>query len=297
MGLRGRRPTRMSLPLNRRCAQPSWTVALEPNNLRSLTVSNALPSNISSEKSRKITHSIRRRPNLILIGSARYYKNHLSSFRGPAQSLQVVRSPCCPRELPDAISESLSLDAGSPTPAVPPCALTCFFHGVIGLPHDTNGSAPASVPRITTSRRDLFRGCRYFVMFRPPSLLAPQIVPTAAIPPQGSRGFYVRAYRALLPPHAPDMLTVRRQVIDGTGTCTLLDSQPCRLLHWDRNRARPAVGEGFPFPALSIAGRVHIPTMADVSRRPPIIPDGRISRVRFETLAFLPWAFPKFGEV
>src|ERR1700692_1067554 len=47
---------------------------------------------------------------------------------------------------------------------------------------------------------------------------------------QGSRGFYVRAYRALLPPHAPDMLTVRIQAIDGTGTCTLLDSQPCRLL-------------------------------------------------------------------
>src|SRR5215831_8736767 len=146
------------------------------------------------------------------------------------------------------------------------------------------GRLPASVSRITTSRRVVFRGCRYFVMFRPPSLLAPQIVPTAAILPQGSRGFYVRAYRALLPPHAPDMLTVRRQVIDGTGTCTLLDSQPCRLLR-------------FPFPALSIAGRVHIPNMADVSRRPPIIPGGRISRVRFETLAFLPWAFPKFGEV
>src|SRR5262252_8182243 len=58
----------------------------------------------------------------------------------------------------------------------------------------------------------------------------PQIVPTAAILPQGSRGFYVRAYRALLPPHAPDMLTVRIQVIDGTGTFTLSDSQPCRLL-------------------------------------------------------------------
>jgi len=54
---------------------------------------------------------------------------------------------------------------------------------------------------------------------------------------------------------------------------------------WDRNRARHAVGGGFPFPTLSIAGRVHIPTMADVSRRPPIIPDGRISQVRFETLA------------
>ena len=66
---------------------------------------------------------------------------------------------------------------------------------------------------------------------------------------------------------------------------------------WDRDRAHHAVGGGFPFPTLSIVGRVHIPTMADVSRRPPIIPDGRISRVRFETLAFLPWAFPKFGEV
>jgi hypothetical protein len=67
-------------------------------------------------------------------------------------------------------------------------------------------------------------------MFRPPSLLSPQIVPTAAILLQGSRGFYVRAYRALLPPHAPDMLTVRIQVIDGTGTFTQSDSQPCRLL-------------------------------------------------------------------
>ena len=33
-----------------------------------------------------------------------------------------------------------------------------------------------------------FRGCRYFVMFRPPSLLAPQIVPTAAKTPAGQPG-------------------------------------------------------------------------------------------------------------
>src|SRR5258708_7001348 len=93
------------------------------------------------------------------------------------------------------------------------------------------GGLPACfVPRITTFPRSVFRGCRYSLMFRPPSLLSPQIVPTAAILLQGSRGFYVRAYRALLPPHAPDMLTVRIQVIDGTGTFTLSDSQPCRLL-------------------------------------------------------------------
>src|SRR5215813_7241252 len=34
------------------------------------------------------------------------------------ESLQVVTSPCCPRQLPDVISNSLFLDAGSPTPAV-----------------------------------------------------------------------------------------------------------------------------------------------------------------------------------
>ena len=41
---------------------------------------------------------------------------HLASFE---ESSQVVRSPCCPRELPDVIILlSLSLDAGSRTPAV-----------------------------------------------------------------------------------------------------------------------------------------------------------------------------------
>src|SRR6201982_1341547 len=48
--------------------------------------------------------------------------------------------------------------------------------------------------------------------------------------PQGSRDFYIRAERASLPAHAPDMLAVRIQAIDGTRTSTLLDSQPCRPL-------------------------------------------------------------------
>ena len=93
-----------------------------------------------------------------------------------------------PRQLPDVISDSLSLDAGSPTPAVPPCARACFFHGVIGLPHGKVGRLPAPIPRMTTSRRTAFRGRRYFVMFRPPSLLAPQIVPTAANTAAGQPG-------------------------------------------------------------------------------------------------------------
>jgi hypothetical protein len=152
---------------------------------------------------------------------------HLASFE---ESWQVVRSPCCPRELPDVISESLSLDAGSRTPAVHPCALTCFFHDVIGLPQTGMGRLPAYVPRITTSREPILEVadiplCSGLQVCSPPRSFLP-----LRILPQGSRGFYIRAYRALLPPHAPDMLTVRTQVIDGTGTCTLPDFQPCRLL-------------------------------------------------------------------
>src|SRR6266849_1989482 len=55
---------------------------------------------------------------------------------------------------------------------------------------------------------------------------------------QGSRGFYVRAEHASLPPHASDMLAVRIQVIDGERTFTPPDSQPYRLLR----TPRPIVG-------------------------------------------------------
>jgi hypothetical protein len=75
-----------------------------------------------------------------------------------------------------------------PFPGGTPCALTCFFHGVIGLPHEKMGRLPAAIPLETTSCEGGFRGCRYFVMFRPPSLLAPQIVPTAANTPAGQPG-------------------------------------------------------------------------------------------------------------
>src|SRR6516225_5711082 len=75
-----------------------------------------------------------------------------------------------------------------------------------------------------------FRGCRHSFMFKPPSLFASQVAPTATAKPQGGRDFYVRAERASLPQHAPDKLAVRIQAIDGARTLTLLDSQHCRLL-------------------------------------------------------------------
>src|SRR5271154_88540 len=90
------------------------------------------------------------------------------------------------------------------------------------------GRLPAYAPRITTSRGGRFSRlqiCSGLQVCSPPRSFLP-----LRILLQGSRGFYVRAYRALLPPHAPDILTVRIQVIDGTRTFTLSDSQPCRLL-------------------------------------------------------------------
>ena len=104
------------------------------------------------------------------------------------------------------------------------------FPDVIGLPQEKiMGRLPASFHERDFSWR-CFRGCRHSVMFRPPSLLAFQIAPTASAKPKGGQGFYVRAERASLPRHAPDMLAVRIQAIDGTRTRTLPDTQHCRLL-------------------------------------------------------------------
>src|SRR5260221_3043576 len=112
----------------------------------------------------------------------------------------------------------------------------------------------------------------YSLMFRLPSLLSPRSFLPLRILLQGSRGFYVRAYGALLPPHAPDMLTVRIQVIDGTGTFTPSDSQPCRLLTLLR-RHYPAstLLRPCPTPAMTVACRdVEAATLA-CDGSPPII--------------------------
>ena len=105
----------------------------------------------------------------------------LASF---AESLQVAISPCCSRDLLDDILRIL------PQMPEPLPRRSRWVH----LP----GSSPASsafpsrkVGRLPASFREHdfprvpFRGCSYFVMFRPPSLLAFRIVPTAASFPAG----------------------------------------------------------------------------------------------------------------
>ena len=145
-----------------------------------------------------------------------------------------VLAGCYQSLLPTAASrrylQQSVLGCWIPYPGGTPCALACFFHGVIGLPQQSVGRLPASILR-TTSRKAIFEDadiplCSGLQVCSPPRSFLP-----LRVLPQGSWDFYVRAERASLPPHAPDILTVRMQAIDGTGTCTLLVSRPCRLLH------------------------------------------------------------------
>src|SRR5262249_39720510 len=109
-------------------------------------------------------------------------------FKPRPKSLCRLYQPCCPRELPDVISESPSLDAGSRTPAVHRVLSPVSSTVSSAFPKQRLSRLSATVPRLTTSRRPAFRGCRYSLMFRPPSLLAPQIVPTAANTAAGQPG-------------------------------------------------------------------------------------------------------------
>src|SRR5262249_10446532 len=147
-------------------------------------------------------------------------------------------NPCCPRELPDVISESLSLDAGSRSPAVHRVLSPVSSTVSSAFPTGKTGRLSASIPRITTSRRTVFRGCRYFVMFRPPSLLAPQIVPTAANTAAGQPGLLRPGISCFVTSARTGYTNCPIQVIDSTGTFTLLDSRPCRLL-LSRQRSSP----------------------------------------------------------
>src|SRR5258706_16239926 len=63
-------------------------------------------------------------------------------------------------------------------------------------------------------------------------------------------------------------------------------------LGWDRARARQPGRWRVTVLALSVCEAGSQFHQGYVSRGPPIMPDVRIAQVRFEALAFRPWAFP-----
>ena len=98
------------------------------------------------------------------------------------------------------------------------------------FPRSRVGRLPAFNPRTRLFADRLFEAADIPLCSGLRVCSPPRSFPPLRIQPQGGRGFDIRAERASLPPHAPDLLTVRIQAIDGTGTFTPPDSQPCRLL-------------------------------------------------------------------
>ena len=80
-------------------------------------------------------------------------------------------------------------------------------------------------------------------MFKPPSLLAIQVIPTATVFLLGSHGVFIRAEHVSLPPHAPDMLSVRNeQLTEGEFhpmSLTALSAAPARDLRMVRQPSHP----------------------------------------------------------
>jgi len=103
-----------------------------------------------------------------------------SALASCKKSSQVATSPCCPpgssrRYLCESFLGCLVPYHGGPTGCVylflPPCHRPSPREVWVGFP---------LLSANTTSRGGCFRGCRHFFMFRPPSLLVSQVVPTAA---------------------------------------------------------------------------------------------------------------------
>lgn len=106
-----------------------------------------------------------------------------------------------------------------PYPGAPHGASTRFFPWDIGLPHFLSGSACHKSPAQRRRCGGCSRGCSHSLMFRPPGLLATQVVPTAwyGSHTKGSRDFYVHAYLGSLPHRAVDMLAVRIEQLTAEG--------------------------------------------------------------------------------
>src|SRR5215475_5344316 len=135
----------------------------------------------------------------------------LRLFASFEESLQVATSPCCQRDLPDVISESLSCDARAPTTTVCRLLLPVTSSASSAFPNDEWVGFTRIYPLKRLHSGRLFVGCSHSFMFRPHSLFATLVAPTTTVSCRAVSDFYVRAERALLPPHAPDILAVRNR--------------------------------------------------------------------------------------
>jgi hypothetical protein len=132
------------------------------------------------------------------------------TIRGFANSPSVPPLPSFSERDPDVISVNPSLGAWAPATAVSRSAFACFFLHVIGLPSYTIEVGFPLFPVETISRRIPFSRLQPFLYVQAPKFARlPDRSYRCDLSSQGSRGFYVRAEHASLPPHASDMLAAR----------------------------------------------------------------------------------------
>jgi hypothetical protein len=108
-------------------------------------------------------------------------------------------------------------------------APTRFFPHDSGLPPVRTGSALHNV-RTATSVRRPFRGCSHSLMFRPAGLLTTPVAPTATDTSVWQPWFLRPSLSWFVTSPRPGYAIRLNRAIDGIGTFTLLDTQPCRLL-------------------------------------------------------------------
>ena len=146
-----------------------------------------------------------------------------------ARSVQVAVSPCGEEDLPDVLSAPPSLRAWTPPPAAR------------GVHRPVSSSTTSAFPSCGPGRRSakpvqrlqygaLCEAASHCFMFRPAGVLATQSAPpdTAATGWQPCR-FHPSLSR-FVPSPCPGYAHRLHRAIDGMGTCTPSDAQPCRLL-------------------------------------------------------------------
>ena len=150
------------------------------------------------------------------------------------RSLQLTVSPCWEQHLPDVISANPSSDAWTPTPVVPTVHMLVSSRRASAFP-ELKAGRHSTTFRTATSVRGSLRGCSHSLMFRPPSLLALQIAPTAEVlTPSGQPGLFHSSNTRLVTSSCVEYANRSNRATNGARTCTSQNSQPCRLLLYPR---------------------------------------------------------------
>jgi hypothetical protein len=171
-----------------------------------------------------------------------------SACRPYGESLQVAASPCWEMALPDVISASLSLDAWTRTAVAREVHLAVTSLATSAFPTGLGGSADHNLPASSDFMRNPFRGRRHSLRSGLQVCLPPRS------PPPLRRNSAGRPWR-LHPSRAQFVTSLSigyasrpNRPIDGAGTSTPPDSQPCRLLQPQRGSIpKPRVSEAPPW--------------------------------------------------